>query len=102
MRTSPPFLGAALLPLVAVAAWAQEPAPLGERDLRKLAVELPVKHGLLDSGAAPVERGADPARVLPGRVAWHASPEAALEVARASGKPVLLFQLLGRLDDELC
>jgi hypothetical protein len=35
-------------------------------------------------------------------VAWRSGVEAAREAARASGKPVLVFQLLGELDDELC
>jgi hypothetical protein len=35
-------------------------------------------------------------------VAWHASYDEALSAARASGKPVMLFQLLGKLDDALC
>jgi hypothetical protein len=35
-------------------------------------------------------------------VRWHASYDAALAAARVSRKPVLLFQLLGRLDDALC
>lgn len=36
------------------------------------------------------------------QIRWHASPEAARVAARASGKPVLVFQLLGKLDDALC
>ncbi len=35
-------------------------------------------------------------------VAWHASYDEALSASRVSGKPVLLFQLLGKLDDALC
>ena len=35
-------------------------------------------------------------------VRWHASYDAALAAARGSGKPVMLFQLLGQLDDALC
>ena len=38
----------------------------------------------------------------PGLVRWHESVDAARGAATASGKPVLVFQLLGRLDDELC
>ena len=33
---------------------------------------------------------------------WHASHAAAVEAAATSGKPVLLFELFGRLDRELC
>jgi hypothetical protein len=41
-------------------------------------------------------------RTAPGLVRWHESVGAAQAAARASGKPLLVFQLLGRLDDELC
>ena len=64
-------------------------------DMRKSVVELPLKRAL---AAAEVEDG----RVKPGLVAWHPSFEAAVEAAGKSGKPVLLFQLLGRLDEEFC
>jgi len=40
--------------------------------------------------------------VEPGLVRWHADFASACAAARRSGRPVLLFQLLGRLDDELC
>lgn len=36
------------------------------------------------------------------KVAWHASPEAALRASAESGKPILLFHLLGNLDEEFC
>lgn len=42
----------------------------------------------------------EPAR--PGLVDWHDSFDAACAAARDSGKPVLLFQLFGRLDEEHC
>lgn len=42
------------------------------------------------------------AHVAPGRVAWHASYRDALAASAQSGKPVLLFLLLGKLDDEFC
>ena len=41
-------------------------------------------------------------RVAPGLVRWHASFAEAVTAARESGRPVLCFQLLGRLDDALC
>ena len=37
-----------------------------------------------------------------GLVRWHGSREAALAAARESGRPVMLFQMLGRLDEEFC
>ncbi len=38
----------------------------------------------------------------PGKVRWHPTFEAACAAAAKSGKPVFLFQMLGRLDQELC
>src|SRR5262245_50300670 len=40
--------------------------------------------------------------VAPGLVRWRATFASACEAASYSGKPVLLFQLLGRLDREFC
>jgi hypothetical protein len=40
--------------------------------------------------------------VVPGKVAWHADFDAACLRARTSGRPVLLFQMLGRLDQQFC
>lgn len=40
--------------------------------------------------------------VAAGEVHWHASLDEAVAAARKSGKPVLHFQLLGRLDQEFC
>jgi hypothetical protein len=68
-------------------------------DRGKLALELPIKTAL--TGAASLPRDL-PASVPAGDVAWHASFADALLAARTSGKPVLLFQLLGRLDEEFC
>ncbi|MBK8099982.1 MAG: hypothetical protein IPK26_23000 [Planctomycetes bacterium] len=52
--------------------------------------------------AALVVTTADPERVEPGLVRWHGDFAAARAAATRSGKPVLLFQLLGRLDEEFC
>lgn len=38
----------------------------------------------------------------PGKVKWHDDFETACNASRDSGKPVLLFQLMGRLDDVFC
>ena len=39
---------------------------------------------------------------VPEAVQWHNSYDEALAASRVSQKPVMLFQLLGRLDDALC
>ena len=41
-------------------------------------------------------------KVQPGGVHWHPTLTAACEAARKSGKPVLLFQMMGKLDDQFC
>ena len=51
---------------------------------------------------APDIRAADNPRIKPGDVAWHPDFRAACAAAKQSGKPVLLFQLMGRLDEEQC
>ena len=38
----------------------------------------------------------------PGLVRWHEDFDAAVRAARRSAKPVLLFQLLGELDQTFC
>ena len=39
-------------------------------------------------------------KVEPGKVKWHQDFAVARKAAEQSGKPVFLFQLLGRLDEE--
>lgn len=41
-------------------------------------------------------------KVQPGFVAWHATFSDACKKSKLSGKPVLLFEMLGKLDDEFC
>jgi hypothetical protein len=53
------------------------------------------------AAAAPKEDAANP-KVKPGDVKWHASFADACKAAQKSGKPVLLFQLMGKLDDQFC
>lgn len=67
--------------------------------MSKALVELPIEKGL-GQGAAPGAVASN--KVAPGLVRWHADFASACAAACTSGKPVLLFQLLGRLDDELC
>jgi hypothetical protein len=49
------------------------------------------------AGAAP----ANP-KVEPGLVKWHGDFAAARAASARSGKPVLLFQMLGRMDEHFC
>ena len=40
--------------------------------------------------------------VAPGLVKWHKSVAEAQAAARVSGKPVLLFHMMGQLDKQFC
>ena len=48
------------------------------------------------------ESVAENPKVQPGKVRWHAGFAAACAAARTSGKPVLLFQMMGKLDEQFC
>ena len=64
---------------------------------------LQVNPAALAPGAAEFEFGrAFTKKVAPGKVVWHANYKQALAAAKKSGKPVLHFQLMGKLDDEFC
>jgi len=41
-------------------------------------------------------------KVPPGKVHWRLSLPDACAAAKKSGKPVLLFQMMGKLDDQFC
>lgn len=45
---------------------------------------------------------ADNPAVPAGKVRWHASFEDACTAAKKSGKPVLLFHMMGQLDRQFC
>ena len=53
------------------------------------------------AGVPAAKRPANP-KVEPGRVRWHGDFAAACDAARKSGKPVLLFQMMGKLDEQFC
>ena len=64
-----------------------------------------IAHTLVAALAAlsPHAAGPEPtSRTSAGLVPWHASFEEACDAASESGRPVLLFQLMGRLDDRFC
>lgn len=50
----------------------------------------------------PVQSISSSTKVTPGKVTWHPDFESACRASSASGKPVLLFQMMGRLDDHFC
>jgi hypothetical protein len=78
-------------------------APKALADIRKGVVENPTKRLVRESSAGPAALAAftNP-KVEPGRVRWHPTFEAACRASIRSGKPVLLFQMMGKLDDQFC
>jgi hypothetical protein len=89
---------------------AQAPRPnvpnvLNRRDFGKSVIEVPTKQ-LLAAQTVPAAVPSGPAfvnpKVEPGKVRWHKDFDAACQAAKKSGKPVLLFQMMGKLDDRFC
>ncbi len=90
------FLTCAALPpvtLLMVPRFLDEPG----LDTGKRLVEARLEQALTPYPPSAATRPAEP-----GLVRWHADLDAALAAAATSRKPVLLFQLLGRLDEEFC
>ena len=68
-------------------------------DIGKGFAESPAKTMVSESASV----GAfDNPKVAPGLVTWHPNLQAACAAARKSGKPVLLFHMMGKLDDQFC
>ena len=84
----------------APAAAAVKPQPVN-LDVSKIDIEAPTK-ALVKTAPAAGARSAksDNPPVRPGKVRWHADYNAALAASKWSGRPVLLFQLLGQLDQK--
>ena len=66
-------------------------------DMSKMVIERPVKT-LLRERTMEVA----PGKVSAGLVKWHADLKLATEAANRSGKPVMVFHLMGNLDDRFC
>ncbi len=66
-------------------------------DVGKMVVEAPIKDAMKGLDATKLKSA-----YTPGKVKWHASFDKAVEAAKKSGKPIMLFQLLGNLDEEFC
>jgi hypothetical protein len=66
-------------------------------DPTKSLVEGPVEAAASRTAPAPTSP-----KVAPGLVRWHPDLATAQAAAKSSGKPVLLFQMMGRLDDRFC
>jgi hypothetical protein len=74
-------------------------------DVSKFGVESPTKK-MLAERTAPSTSSSSPGfinpKAEPGKVHWHKTFAAACAAARLSGKPVLLFQMMGNLDERFC
>jgi hypothetical protein len=74
---------------------------------KTVAIERPVKNLLVAATQAPANNSQAAAalenpKVAAGKVRWHHDFSAACTASQASGKPVILFQLMGNLDDRFC
>lgn len=96
-----PFLTYTALAALALAVLAARFA-LGDAPT-KGRIERPAKELIAArSATAPAPAPFDNPKVAPGKVAWHPGFAAACQASRASGKPVLLFQMMGKLDEQFC
>jgi hypothetical protein len=74
---------------------------------KTLRIEPPVR-AIVTATSAPARTRAEAGdkfinpKVEPGKVRWHPTLSAACAAASKSKKPVLLFQMMGKLDDQFC
>ena len=71
-------------------------------DMTKGVREVPTARLLRNTDSVPLTSKVPNPKVKPGLVDWHASVNDALLAARTTGKPVLLLNLLGNLDEGFC
>jgi hypothetical protein len=73
--------------------------------ISKTSIESPTKKLLANqtvpSSSTPGSAFVNP-KVEPGKVHWHKTFADACSAAKKSGKPVLLFQMMGKLDERFC
>jgi hypothetical protein len=93
------FAGPVLLALPILSIRAEDPLKVKKRDVGKGVIEAPAKD-LVAKSAPPANP--DNPHVEPGKVQWHKTFAEACEASAKSKKPVLLFQMLGKLDDQFC
>jgi hypothetical protein len=95
---------ASLVGILALAAVSNaQQAPAAKADVTKeAAIEPAARNVVAAARSAGIASGADNPQVQPGLVHWHPSFADACAKAKKSGKPVLLFQMMGRLDQQFC
>jgi hypothetical protein len=70
---------------------------------KMVVVERPTRRLVAQNSAALPTAGATTnPKVEPGLVKWHPTYAEACAASRRSGKPVLLFQMMGKLDEKFC
>jgi hypothetical protein len=87
-----------------------EAAKRSPKDVGKGRIERPTEDVLATARAAALaeaartenEKGFVNPKVAPGKVNWHKDFAGACSASAQSGKPVLLFQMMGKLDDKFC
>jgi hypothetical protein len=81
------------------------PNVINMRDFTKSIIEVPAEKVLaartVPAATPPGDTFVNP-KVEPGKVRWHKDFDTACAAAKQSGKPVLLFQMMGKLDDRFC
>ena len=91
----------ATLPLLAAGTLiaADTPVPVGKR-----VIEAPPKAVVAATAPVPVPPAASihNPTVEAGKVKWHATLAEAQAAAKKSGKPVLIYQMMGYLDKKFC
>jgi hypothetical protein len=93
------FAATVLLALPVLSVRAEDQPKVKKRDVGKGVIEAPAKD-LVVRSATPANP--ENPHVEPGKVQWHKSFAEACEASAKSKKPVLLFQMLGKLDDQFC
>jgi hypothetical protein len=88
----------ALLTAWTASAWGEEKV---KDRAKKLVIEKPTAEIVKTSAPADANAFVNP-KVEPGAVKWHATLDDACKAAAKSGRPVLLFQMMGKLDEKFC
>src|SRR5262249_32164036 len=111
-RTKLLLTACCVLGLTAPHGWSQPPAQPPTKSVipdvsKKKVVESPTTTLVAESAPAPAPAtkptdGTNNPAVEPGKVKWHRTLADAQAAAEKSGRPVLLFHMMGQLDKQFC
>jgi hypothetical protein len=94
-------MAAAVFSLVVGVAYSDGPPAKAKADrTKKEVIEKPTEAVVAKASSSAADT--DNPKVEPGKVRWHATFADACAAAEKSHKPVLLFQLMGNLDERFC